>query len=130
MNSGRDTNRLQRLHLHLALPLLSAVLILSVAGCRASASAAGTSRQAASISQPADSPGPYDEAYYYYPANEVYYSPTRSTYYWYEGENWKTGTSLPTPYVIDSSSPVTVNLGTSQPYMLHRQTMVKYPRAR
>lgn len=137
MNSEHDTGRLQNRYLRYALPLLSAILVIFVASCRAGASA-GTRSHDVSIGTHAGStapqpyavstPQPYTETYYYYPANEVYYSPTRSTYYWYEGQTWQTGSTLPKTYYIDNSSPVTLRLDTAQPYTVHNQTVVRYPR--
>jgi hypothetical protein len=75
------------------------------------------------------SPEPYPRySYVYYPESEVYYYPARRVYYWHDGRTWRSGTRVPSNYVLRSY--VTVNLDSPEPYRRHDQVRVQYPRNR
>ncbi len=124
MSSSRDIHSLWRRALRLALPLCTSVLLFSSVGCRMSIDRDPPPRRVVVVSEPSP---PIEEVYYYYPTTEVYFSPSRSVYYWHDGGTWRNGSSLPPAYVIDTRSAVTINLNTSQPYTMHTQTVARYP---
>ena len=55
--------------------------------------------------------------YVYYGDHDIYFAPTTKTYYWQEGNEWRSGTELPPAsrtYV--TSGGVTIELDTEKPY--------------
>lgn len=75
------------------------------------------------------SPEPYARySYAYYPEAEVYYYPARRVYYWNDGRTWRSGTRVPSNYVLHSH--VTVTLSSAEPYRHHDQVRTQYPRDR
>ena len=73
--------------------------------------------------------GPSVEAsysYLYYPDAEVYYYPQRHVYYWNDGGAWRSGSRVPSNFVLRSR--VSVNLNSPEPYRHHDEVRTKYPR--
>mgnify|MGYP001546831957 CR=1 FL=1 len=55
--------------------------------------------------------------YVYYGAHDIYFAPERKTYYWREGNSWKSGAELPTAdrgYITTGG--VKIDLDTETPY--------------
>ena len=55
--------------------------------------------------------------YVYYGDHDIYFAPERKTYYWREGDSWKSGAELPVAdrgYVTTGG--VTIDLDTEHPY--------------
>lgn len=73
------------------------------------------------------SPGVASEVYLYdyYPESEVYYSPYRHTYYYYEQDRWATAPSLPPQRVI--GAPVSIEIRDEEPYKMHAEHRKRYP---
>lgn len=67
-----------------------------------------------------------EKVYYYYPAQEVYYSPQSQQYFWLQAGNWTLGYQLPHSIQLGSSSPVSLSLNTPQPYTQHAWVKQKY----
>ncbi len=64
-------------------------------------------------------------AYYYYPAQQVYYSVERRGYYYLDGNNWIFNVQLPN--TIQLGKKVSVSLGTPYPYVVHPTVVKTYP---
>ena len=67
-----------------------------------------------------------EKVYYYYPAQQVYYSPQNQQYFWLQAGNWTLGYQLPNAFQVGNSVPVTLNLNTDRPYTEHRWIKQKY----
>jgi hypothetical protein len=62
--------------------------------------------------------------YDYYPDSEVYYSPSRHTYYYYEQDRW---TQAPAPPRSVTGARVSMQIQDEQPYQRHAEHRRLYP---
>lgn len=65
--------------------------------------------------------------YRYYPSSYVYYDTGRGLYFYYEGDNWRVGVSLPSHIHIDVGDYVTLDMDTDRPYTYHSDVAHRYP---
>ncbi|HEX5035502.1 MAG TPA: hypothetical protein VFW62_13560 [bacterium] len=65
------------------------------------------------------------DKYVYYPAQQVYYSPTRTTYYYMDNGTWRYNAALPTSIQLGKS--VSVDLTGETPYVHHSTVIQQYP---
>jgi len=65
--------------------------------------------------------------YRYYPSSYVYYDTGRGLYFYYEGDNWRVGVSLPSHIHIDVGDYVTLDMDTDRPYTYHSDVVDRYP---
>ena len=63
--------------------------------------------------------------YDYYPESEVYYSPYRHAYYYYEQDRWATSPSMPPERMSGAS--VSLEIRDEQPYKMHSEHRKRYP---
>lgn len=63
--------------------------------------------------------------YYYYPSQQVYYSPEQARYFWLQGTSWQVGVKLPSWITLGQR--VTVDLNTTTPYTQHAYIKGQYP---
>lgn len=68
-----------------------------------------------------------EQVYYYYPTQQVYFSPQSQQYFWLQAGTWAVGLQLPSSIQIGSASPLSLNLATNQPYTQHAWVKQKYP---
>lgn len=55
--------------------------------------------------------------YVYYGDHDIYFAPERKTYYWREGDAWRSGVELPPAYRgYITTGGVTIDLDTERPY--------------
>lgn len=66
--------------------------------------------------------------YVYYPAQQVYYAPETSTWFWLNGGNWQFGVNLPAQYQGYGSAGVPVVLHSNRPYVEHVYVEEQYGR--
>jgi hypothetical protein len=66
--------------------------------------------------------------YVYYPAQQVYYAPATSTWFWLSGGNWQFGINLPARYHAYAGDGVSVALHSSHPYVQHAYVEEHYGR--
>lgn len=64
--------------------------------------------------------------YRYYPNQNVYFDPGRGLWFWLEGQEWRTGASLPAWLRVGSGF-VTLTMGVDQPFRYHPQVVAAYP---
>ncbi|HKY63209.1 MAG TPA: hypothetical protein VJR29_07300 [bacterium] len=72
----------------------------------------------------ASSPAQADK-YIYYPAQQVYFSPARTTYYYMDNGTWRYNTVLPSSVQLGKS--VSVDLVGETPYVHHSTVIQQYP---
>jgi len=70
-----------------------------------------------------------EHRYVYYPAQQVYYAPETSTWFWINGGTWQFGMNLPSQvHVAVNSGGVPVMLPTERPYVEHMYVEENYGR--
>jgi hypothetical protein len=114
--------------------LLAGLILLFVFGCTSTRGGIGYELGAQDTAHPpetkvAHKQGPPDHApahgyrakhsYRYYPAKEVYYDTGRRIYFYFEGEIWKSGESLPYHIEVSLGKYQTVELDSDTPYAYH-----------
>lgn len=62
--------------------------------------------------------------YRYYPDTEVYYEPTRKTYFWMDGGSWQMGVRLPDHFHLGGS--VSIEMDADRPYRYHSEVRQRY----
>ena len=67
----------------------------------------------------------YADKYIYYPAQQVYFSPERTSYYFMENGTWRVNTAIPP--AINLGKSVTVDLTGDTPYVYHSTVIKQYP---
>jgi hypothetical protein len=65
--------------------------------------------------------------YYYYPASSVYFDVGRGLYFFYQGDGWRVGASLPAGFQINVNDYVELDMDTDRPYVYHTDVMKRYP---
>ncbi len=65
--------------------------------------------------------------YRYYPDCSVYYDTGRGIYFYFEGDNWTVGASLPTSLYNDLGGHVEISMDTDKPYTSYSDHKKKYP---
>jgi hypothetical protein len=65
--------------------------------------------------------------YYYYPDCSVYFDAGRSLYFYYQGDGWGVGASLPGGIQINVNNYVELDMDTDKPYVYHTDVMKRYP---
>ncbi|HTL68531.1 MAG TPA: hypothetical protein VL200_12785 [Lacunisphaera sp.] len=84
----------------------------------------------------ASAPGPWarrghwyqrNQAYYYYPADDVYYRQSDQTWFYLERGQWRSGRRLPDTVRVDFNRSVTLSMFTDRPYTYHQQVVARYP---
>ena len=68
----------------------------------------------------------YADKYIYYPAQQVYFNPVRSSYYFMENGTWRANATLPTSISLGTNS-VSVDLVGDTPYVHHPTVIKQYP---
>ena len=56
-------------------------------------------------------------SYHYFPSSHVYYDMNRGTYFYLEGDVWRSGLSLPSSIHVSTDEAVVVVLDTDMPYL-------------
>jgi hypothetical protein len=69
-----------------------------------------------------------EQAYVYYPAQQVYYAPEQKAWFWMNGGNWQVGVSLPTQFRVQASSGISLTLAAERPYTQHVYVEENYGR--
>ena len=121
---------------------LLALVSIAVVGCQATGSDAASKEEASkekASKDKADQPEvieplvlEYDGSkvkYDYFPDYQVYRSVRHGDYYWLEGEEWKSGRSLPDTFTIDivKARRVELDLEAGNPHATHEQTSEAHP---
>jgi len=65
------------------------------------------------------------DKYIYYPAQQVYFNPARTTYYYQNNGTWTSNTSVPATIQLGKS--VSVDLQGDTPYVYHQTVIKQYP---
>jgi hypothetical protein len=65
--------------------------------------------------------------YRYYPDAEVYYDAGRKLYFYFEGNGWRIGASLPSSLQASLSDSVNLELDTDKPFLYHDDHKAQYP---
>ena len=65
--------------------------------------------------------------YRYYPDAEVYYDAGRKLYFYFEGNGWRVGASLPSPLQASLGDSVNLELDTDKPFLYHDEHKAQYP---
>lgn len=65
--------------------------------------------------------------YYYYPDAMVYFRPADRTWYFRDGDNWRTSAELPASVRIDFGRSVPVTMETDRPFEHHANVAKFYP---
>ena len=112
---------------------LSVLLTVALIGCKS----AGVSVGHSNGPSPGARNGPPSHApahgyrkkhqYHYYADREVYYSPSRGTYFWLEGEKWRLGVQLPHHIALNLGDHVAIELDSDTPYGHHDSVATKHP---
>jgi len=68
--------------------------------------------------------------YRYYPDAEVYYDAGRRLYFYFEGNGWRIGASLPSPLQASLGDSVDLELDTDKPFLYHDDHKAQYPPGR
>jgi hypothetical protein len=69
-----------------------------------------------------------EQAYVYYPAQQVYYAPEQKVWFWMNGGNWQAGVSLPSRVQVQASSGLSLTLTADRPYTQHVYVEERYGR--
>jgi hypothetical protein len=68
-----------------------------------------------------------NQAYYYYPGDNVYYRQSDHMWFYADRGQWRSGRNLPDGIRVDFNRSVTLNMYTDRPYMYHQQVVNRYP---
>jgi hypothetical protein len=68
--------------------------------------------------------------YRYYPDAEVYYDAARKLYFYFEGNGWRIGASLPSSLLASLGDSVNLELDTDKPFLYHDAHKAQYPPGR
>lgn len=66
--------------------------------------------------------------YVYYPEYQVYYAPESRLWFWFGGDQWRTGVSLPAGMVVGAVPGVSLVLDTGRPYERHDYVVERHGR--
>ena len=65
--------------------------------------------------------------YRYYPDAEVYYDADRKVYFYFEGNGWHIGASLPNSLQASLGDSVNLEMNTDKPFLYHDEHKAQYP---
>jgi hypothetical protein len=68
-----------------------------------------------------------NQAYYYYPGDNVYYRQSDHLWFYADRGQWRSSRNLPDGIRVDFNRSVTLNMYTDRPYMYNQQVVNRYP---
>ena len=68
-----------------------------------------------------------NQAYYYYPGDNVYYRQADHVWFYADRGQWRSSRNLPDGIRVDFNRSVTLNMYTDRPYTYHQEIVTRYP---